>query len=104
MIISTAEKIPGKEYEILGLVKGNMVQSKHLGKDIGASLKTIVGGELKAYTEMMTEARDEATRRMVAEANELGADAIVCMRYASSEIMQGTAEVIAYGTAVKFRG
>lgn len=104
MIISTAEKIPGKEYEILGLVKGNMVQSKHLGKDIGASLKTIVGGELKAYTEMMSEARDEATRRMVAEANELGADAIVCMRYASSEIMQGTAEVIAYGTAVKFRG
>lgn len=104
MIISTAEKIPGKEYEILGLVKGNMVQSKHLGKDIGASLKTIVGGELKAYTEMMTEARDEATRRMVAEANELGADAIVCMRYASSEVMQGTAEVIAYGTAVKFRG
>ena len=104
MIISSAEKIPGKEYEILGLVKGNMVQSKHLGKDIGASLKTIVGGELKAYTEMMTEARDEATRRMVAEANELGADAIVCMRYASSEVMQGTAEVIAYGTAVKFRG
>lgn len=87
---------------MLGLVKGSTIQSKHFGKDISQGFKTLVGGELKAYTEMMNEARDLATRRMVEEAEKLGADAIVNIRYASSAIMQGAAEVIAYGTAVKF--
>mgnify|MGYP002513388060 FL=1 len=87
---------------MLGLVKGITIQSKHFGKDISQGFKTLVGGELKAYTEMMNEARDLATKRMVEEAQKLGADAIVNIRYASSAIMQGAAEVIAYGTAVKF--
>ncbi len=86
-----------------GLVKVSTIQSKNFGRDITQALKTLVGGELKAYNEMMNEARALATKRMVAEAEELGADAIVCVRYASSAIMQGAAEVIAYGTAVKFR-
>ena len=87
---------------MLGLVKGSTIQSKHIGKDIGASFKTIIGGELKGYTEMMEEARTIATDRMVKEAQALGADAIVNVRFATSAIMQGAAEVIAYGTAVKF--
>ena len=87
---------------MLTLVKGSTIQSKHLGSDIAQSFKTLVGGELKSYNEMMNEARALATKRMVAEAEELGADAIVNIRYASSAIMQGAAEVIAYGTAVKF--
>ena len=88
--------------ETLSLVKGSTIQSKHVGKDILQSFKTLVGGELKSYNEMMNEARAIATKRMVAEAEELGADAVVNIRYASSAIMQGAAEVIAYGTAVKF--
>lgn len=88
---------------MLGLVKGNVVQSKNLGKDIGAGFKTLVGGELKGYTEMLQEARQIATKRMVDEAESLGADAVIGMRFASSAIMQGAAEVIAYGTAVKFK-
>ena len=103
MILVNTETISGKELEMLGLVKGSTIQSKNLGRDITQALKTLVGGELKAYNEMMNEARALATKRMVAEAEELGADAIVCVRYASSAIMQGAAEVIAYGTAVKFR-
>ena len=87
---------------MLGLVKGSTIHSKHLGKDIMQAFKMMVGGELKAYNEMMNEARAIATKRMVAEAEELGADAIVNIRYASSAIMQGAAEVIVYGTAVKF--
>ena len=87
---------------MLSLVKGSTIQSKHLGKDIAQSFKTLVGGELKAYNEMMNEARAIATKRMVAEAEALDADAVVNIRYASSAIMQGAAEVIAYGTAVKF--
>ena len=86
---------------MLGLVKGSTIQSKHLGKDIAQSFKTLVGGELKAYTQMMNEAREIATKRMVEEAEALGADAIVNVRYASAGVMQGAAEVIAYGTAVK---
>lgn len=92
-----------KDYEILGLVQGNVVRSKHVGKDIMASFKNIVGGELKGYTEMMTESRDIATSRMEGQAKELGADAIIGMRYVSSTITPGTSEVIAYGTAVKFK-
>ena len=101
MILVNTDYISGKELEMLGLVKGSTIHSKHLGKDIAQAFKTLVGGELKAYNEMMNEARAIATKRMVAEAEELGADAIVNIRYASSAIMQGAAEVIAYGTAVK---
>lgn len=103
MILTTTETISGKELETLGLVKGSTIQSKNIGRDIMSGFKTIVGGELKSYTEMMNEARALATKRMVEEAVALGADAVVCMRYASSAIMQGAAEVMAYGTAVKFK-
>ena len=103
MILVNTEYISGKETEMLGLVKGSTIQSKNIGKDISQSFKTLVGGELKAYTEMMNEARALATKRMVAEAEALGADAVLCVRYASSAVMQGAAEVIAYGTAVKFK-
>ena len=102
MILVNTDYISGKEFEMLGLVKGSTIQSKHLGKDILASFKTIVGGELTTYTEMMNEARAIATKRMVVEAESLGADAVVNIRYASAAVMQGAAEVIAYGTAVKF--
>ena len=102
MILVNTDYITGKELKMIGLVKGSTIQSKHLGKDITSGLKTIVGGELTSYTEMMNEARAIATKRMVQEAEEMGADAIVNIRYASSAVMQGAAEVIAYGTAVKF--
>ena len=102
MILTTTEHIPGKEDEVLGLVRGSTIQSKNLGKDITQSFKTLVGGELKAYNEMMNEARALATKRMVEDAESLGADAVVSMRYASASVMQGAAEVMAYGTAVKF--
>ncbi len=102
MILVNTDYITGKELEMLGLVKGSTIQSKHIGKDIAQSFKTLVGGELKAYNDMMNEARALATKRMVAEAEAMGADAVVNIRYASSAIMQGAAEVIAYGTAVKF--
>lgn len=103
MIITTLEQIPGKDFEVLGLVKGSTIQSKHMFSDIGQSFKTLVGGELKAYVEMMNSARTIATDRMVEEATALGADAILGMRYATSSIMQAAAEVMAYGTAVKFK-
>ncbi|MBR4725238.1 MAG: YbjQ family protein [Lachnospiraceae bacterium] len=102
MILVNTDYITGKNLEMLGLVKGATIQSKHIGKDIGAGFKTLVGGELKGYTEMMNEARSIATQRMIDEAQGLGADAIVNVRFASSAIMQGAAEVIAYGTAVRF--
>jgi len=102
MIISTTENI-GKDYEILGLVRGNTIQSRHIGRDVMAGLKTIVGGEIKSYTQMMTKARDEATKRMMEDASELGADAIVCVRYTTSAVLQGAAEMLAFGTAVKFK-
>ena len=88
---------------MLGLVKGSTIQSKNIGRDITQSFKTIVGGELGAYTEMMNDARALATKRMIAEAEGLGADAVVNVRYASATVMQGAAEVMAYGTAVRFR-
>ena len=101
MIIVTTENIPGKEVkELKGLVKGNSVQSKHIGKDILAGLRTIVGGEISEYTEMMMEARQKAIGRMVEEAKSKGANAIVCMRLETSSIMQNASEIIAYGTAV----
>ena len=83
-------------------MKGNMIQSKNIAKDFGQGLKSVVGGELKTYVKMLNEARKEATDRMVEEAEALGADAIVCMRYSTSSVMQGAAEILAFGTAVKF--
>lgn len=102
MILVNTDYITGKELEMLGLVRGSTIQSKNIGKDITQSFKTLVGGELKAYNEMMNEARALATKRTVAEAEQMGADAVVNIRYASAAVMQGAAEVIAYGTAVKF--
>ena len=102
MILVNTDYISGKELETLSLVKGSTIQSKHVGKDILSSFKTLVGGELKSYNEMMNEARAIATKRMVEEAEALGADAIVNIRYASAAVMQGAAEVIVYGTAVRF--
>ena len=102
MILVNTDYISGKELEMLGLVKGSTIRSKHLGSDIAQSFKTLVGGELKSYNDMMNEARALATKRMVDEAEALGADAVVNIRYTSAAIMQGAAEVIAYGTAVKF--
>ncbi len=101
MKLLNIDYIPGKSIEPLGLVKGTVVQTKNVGRDIMASLKTIVGGELVGYTEMLIEARQIATKRMVDEATALGADAIINVRYGSSSVMQSAAEVIAYGTAVK---
>ncbi|RKX69942.1 MAG: hypothetical protein DRP60_16165 [Spirochaetes bacterium] len=102
MILVNTENISGKKLEMLGIVKGSTVQSRHVGKDFMSSLKTLVGGEITAYAEMLNSARALATKRMVAEAEELGAEGVVNIRYASSAVMQGAAEVIVYGTAVKF--
>lgn len=102
MILVNTDYISGKNLEMLGLVKGSTIQSKNIGRDITQSFKTIVGGELGAYTEMMNDARALATKRMAAEAEAMGADAVVNVRYASAAVMQGAAEVMAYGTAVKF--
>lgn len=103
MILVNTDYISGKDLETLGLVQGSTIQSKNIGRDITQGFKTLVGGELKAYTDMMNEARALATKRMVREAESLGADGVVNIRYASSTVMQGAAEVIAYGTAVKFK-
>ena len=103
MILVNTDFISGKEIETISIVKGSTIRSKHVGKDILQALKGLVGGELVAYNEMMNEARAIATKRMVAEATELGADGIINIRYASSTVTQGAAEVIAYGTAVKFK-
>ena len=103
MILVNTDYISGKELEMLGLVKGSTIQSKHLGKDIAQAFKMMVGGELVSYNEMMNDARALATKRMVQEAEELGADGIVGVRYASASVMAGAAEVMAYGTAVKFK-
>lgn len=102
MILVNTDYITGKNFEMLGLVKGGTIQSVHLGKDILSGFKTLVGGELVSYNEMMNNARALATKRMVEEAEQLGADAIVNIRYTSSAVTQGAAEVIAYGTAVRF--
>lgn len=103
MILVNTNYIAGKELEMLGLVKGSTIQSKNIGRDLTQSFKTLVGGELKAYNEMMNDARALATKRMVEEAEALGADAIVNIRYTSASIMQGAAEIMAYGTAVKIK-
>lgn len=103
MLLVNIDYIPGKEFEVLGIAKGAVVQSKHFGKDFMAGMKTLVGGEIVGYTEMLTEARQIATKRMVDEAQGMGADAVVNVRYGSSSVMQGAAEVVAYGTAVRFK-
>ena len=103
MLIVTTECVSGREIEMLSLVKGSTVQTVNAFKDIGAGFKTLVGGELKKYNEMMDNARQIATERMAEEAARLGADAIVGVRYATSAIMQGASEVMAYGTAVRFK-
>lgn len=103
MLLVTTETVSGRELETLGLVKGSTIQSKNIGRDITQSFKTLVGGELKSYTDMMNEARCVATQRMIDEAQALGADAVVAVRYSSASVMQGAAEVMAYGTAVKFK-
>ncbi len=102
MKLVSIETIPRQNFEVLGVVKGTIVQSKNFGKDFMAGMKTLVGGEIVGYTDMLVEARQIATKRMVDEAEQLGADAIVGVRYTSSSVMQGAAEVLAYGTAVKF--
>ena len=101
MKLVTIDSIPGANFEVLGMVRGTTVQSKNDGKDFMAGMKTLVGGELKGYTEMLVEARQIATKRMVDDAESMGADAVIGVRYGSSAIMQGAAEVIAYGTAVR---
>lgn len=101
MLIATTNEIAGKDIiEVKGLVQGSTVKTKHVGRDIGASLKTLVGGEIRGYSDLMKEARKEALERMVGEAEKLGANAIISMRYQTAEVMSTAAEVIAYGTAV----
>ena len=103
MVIVNTDYISGKEIETLGLVKGSTIQTKHFGKDLGAGLKSIIGGELKGYTSMMNEARDIALERMIDDAKSMGADGIVNVRFSTSNILDGAAEVMAYGTAVRFK-
>lgn len=103
MLLLNIDYVPGKELEALGMVKGTVVQSKHFGNDFMAGMKTLVGGEIKSYTDMLIEARQIATKRMVDEAKAMNADAVIGIRFGSSAVMQGAAEVIAYGTAVKFK-
>ena len=102
MLIVTTDHITGKNVDMLGLVKGSTIQTVHMGKDIMNGFKTLVGGELTSYNEMMNEARALATKRMAEEAQSMGADAIVCVRYSSASVAQAAAEIMAYGTAVKF--
>mgnify|MGYP003312250113 CR=1 FL=1 len=104
MIYSTTEIIPGREIsESVGVVTGNVVQAKHIGRDIMAGLKSIVGGEIRGYTEMLNEARDIAISRMVESAEQKNADAIVGIRFTTSSIMDGSSEIMVFGTAVKLR-
>ena len=102
MMVTTTDEIPGREIkEVLGIVFGSCVQTKHVGKDIRAGLRNVIGGESKAYTELMEESRRTAMQRMIEDAKKLGADAVVGMRYATAQTMVGAAEIIAFGTAVK---
>ncbi|MEM0089201.1 MAG: YbjQ family protein [Archaeoglobaceae archaeon] len=104
IIITTTDFVPGFEIErIIGVVFGNTVRAKHIGKDISALFKNIVGGEIQEYTEMLSEARKEALNRMIKNAKELGADAVLNVRFATSQTMAGAAELLAYGTAVKLK-
>ncbi len=102
MFLITTETIKGREIgEVLGLVRGNTIRARHMGRDIMAGLRNIVGGEIKEYTRMLSQARNQAVERMVKEAEELGADAVIGVRFTTSQTMSGAAEILAYGTAVK---
>lgn len=103
MILVNVDYVQDKELELLGVVKGCTVHSKNIGRDFMAGLKTIVGGEIVGYTEMINEARIEAEQRMISDAKRIGADAIINVRYTSSSVMQGASEILVYGTAVKFK-
>ncbi len=104
ILLSTAEAVAGREtVKVLGLVKGNTIQTRHIGSDIVSGLKSLVGGEIKGYVKALTLAREQATERMVEEAHALNADAIICVRYSTSQIMSGGAEILAYGTAVRLK-
>ncbi|MDL2260819.1 YbjQ family protein [Methanimicrococcus sp. OttesenSCG-928-J09] len=103
MIIVNTDYITGKDLEMLGLVKGTTIQAKNIGRDITQGLRNIVGGELKAYTDLLIQSREIATQRMIEEAEKMGADAVVNVRYSTSSVMQGASEILAYGTAVKFK-
>lgn len=104
ILITTTENVAGCEVgEVLGLVKGSTIRTRHVGSDIVAGLKSLVGGEIKGYVIALNDARAEATKRMLEEAQSLGADAVVATRYSTSQVMAGGAEILAYGTAVKFK-
>ncbi|PIN94702.1 hypothetical protein COU53_02425 [Candidatus Pacearchaeota archaeon CG10_big_fil_rev_8_21_14_0_10_30_48] len=104
MIVSSTDEIPGKKIvAILGIARGNTVRTRNIGRDIGASFKSVIGGEIKSYTEMISQARDEAYNRMVNQAIDMGADAVVNVRFMTSSIMAGASELLAYGTAVKLK-
>ena len=104
MLLTTIDRIPGKEItEVLGLVQGSTIRARHLGRDIMAGLRNVVGGEIKDYAQMLSEARELALQRMVKEAERLGADAVVGVRLATAQTMAGAAEVLAYGTAVRLK-
>jgi len=104
MIVTTTETIPGKEIiEILGIARGSTVRARNVGRDIMAGLKNIVGGEISEYTRLQAESREQALQRMIEDAKSLGADAVVNIRMGTSMIMQGTSELLVYGTAVKLR-
>lgn len=104
IIVTSSEQIPGKQIaEIVGIVKGSTVRARNIGRDIGAGFKNLIGGEIKTYTDMISNAREEAYNRMVNSAIEQGADAIIGMRFMTSMVMQGASEMLAYGTAVKLR-
>lgn len=104
VIVTTTDEVPGKKVvEILGVVKGNTVRARNIGRDIGAGLKNLIGGEIKTYSDMTTQAREESYNRMVNQAIDLGADAVIGMKFMTSMIMQGASEMLAYGTAVKLK-
>jgi uncharacterized protein YbjQ (UPF0145 family) len=104
ILVTTTEHIVGHEVsQVLGLVKGSTIRTRHIGSDIMAALRSLIGGEVKGYVVALNDAREEATSRMLAEARALGAEAVICTRYSTSQVMSGGAEVLAYGTAVKLR-
>jgi len=103
MIITTTETVPGKQItEVIGVARGSTIRARNVGRDFMAGLKNIVGGEVKEYTKLLAEAREQAMQRMIEDAQKLGADAVVNVRFTTSAVMQGAAEILAYGTAVKF--
>ncbi|TYB83567.1 YbjQ family protein [Maritimibacter fusiformis] len=103
MMLTTTDTVPGREFEVLGLVRGSTVRAKHIGSDIVAGLRNLVGGEVKEYAALMAGAREQALDRMKAEAEKLGADAVIALRFETSTITQGASEILAYGTAVRLR-